>query len=104
MESVRLREVDVPAHPHPHARDDPRRVAGGGGAARRDRLRQPGGALSCGQQQRLCIARSRPHLGPLRALATADTPGHIVEEGVTRQVFDAPSDPRTAEYVHGRFG
>ena len=37
-------------------------------------------------------------------LATADTPGHIVEEGVTRQVFDAPSDPRTADYVHGRFG
>jgi phosphate transport system ATP-binding protein len=37
-------------------------------------------------------------------LASADTPGHIVEEGETRQVFEAPSDPRTADYVNGRFG
>jgi phosphate transport system ATP-binding protein len=37
-------------------------------------------------------------------LASADTPGHIVEEGPTRQLFEAPTDPRTADYVHGRFG
>ena len=37
-------------------------------------------------------------------LATADTPGHIVEEGETRQVFEAPVDLRTADYVNGRFG
>jgi phosphate transport system ATP-binding protein len=31
-------------------------------------------------------------------------PGHIVEAGPTAQVFNNPSDPRTADYVHGRFG
>jgi phosphate transport system ATP-binding protein len=31
-------------------------------------------------------------------------PGHIVEAGPTTQVFDDPRDPRTADYVHGRFG
>jgi phosphate transport system ATP-binding protein len=37
-------------------------------------------------------------------LATHDTPGHIVESGLTRQVFENPGDPRTSDYVHGRFG
>ncbi len=37
-------------------------------------------------------------------LAAEDTPGHIVESGPTQQLFDAPADPRTADYVHGRFG
>jgi len=37
-------------------------------------------------------------------LASARTPGVIVENGSTSQVFDSPSDPRTADYVHGRFG
>ncbi len=37
-------------------------------------------------------------------LATADTPGHIVEAGQTRQLFEAPVDSRTADYVNGRFG
>jgi phosphate transport system ATP-binding protein len=37
-------------------------------------------------------------------LAEAGTPGGIVESGTTRQVFDHPHDPRTADYVHGRFG
>jgi phosphate transport system ATP-binding protein len=37
-------------------------------------------------------------------LATDQTPGHIVESGPTDQIFDAPADPRTADYVHGRFG
>ncbi|HTU73311.1 MAG TPA: phosphate ABC transporter ATP-binding protein [Trebonia sp.] len=37
-------------------------------------------------------------------LATDNTPGHIVENGETRQLFEDPSDPRTADYVHGHFG
>jgi phosphate transport system ATP-binding protein len=37
-------------------------------------------------------------------LATDQTPGHIVESGPTEQLFDAPVDPRTADYVNGRFG
>jgi phosphate transport system ATP-binding protein len=37
-------------------------------------------------------------------LAAEGTPGHIVESGETEQVFSAPVDPRTADYVHGRFG
>ncbi len=31
-------------------------------------------------------------------------PGHIVESGPTELVFGQPLDPRTADYVHGRFG
>jgi phosphate transport system ATP-binding protein len=37
-------------------------------------------------------------------LATHDTPGHIVEAGGTEQIFERPADPRTADYVNGRFG
>ena len=37
-------------------------------------------------------------------LAAENTPGHIVEAGPTERVFDSPADPRTADYVHGRFG
>src|SRR6516162_7223861 len=37
-------------------------------------------------------------------LAAENTPGHIVEAGPTDQVFGSPNDPRTADYVHGRFG
>jgi len=37
-------------------------------------------------------------------LATDQTPGHIVEAGPTELMFGSPSDPRTADYVHGRFG
>jgi phosphate transport system ATP-binding protein len=37
-------------------------------------------------------------------LATHDTPGYIVEAGPTEQLFENPVDPRTADYVHGRFG
>ena len=31
-------------------------------------------------------------------------PGGIVEAGTTDQIFEDPIDPRTADYVHGRFG
>ena len=37
-------------------------------------------------------------------LAEDGTPGRIVESGPTDQVFDSPVDPRTADYVNGRFG
>ena len=37
-------------------------------------------------------------------LAEQGTPGHIVEHGPTDRMFDAPVDPRTADYVNGRFG
>jgi phosphate transport system ATP-binding protein len=37
-------------------------------------------------------------------LAAEDTPGHIVEAGPTGEVFGSPKDPRTADYVNGRFG
>ena len=37
-------------------------------------------------------------------LAEAGQPGHIVEAGDTTQIFESPADPRTADYVNGRFG
>lgn len=37
-------------------------------------------------------------------LAEQGTPGVIVEYGPTEAMFDEPSDPRTFDYVHGRFG
>jgi phosphate transport system ATP-binding protein len=37
-------------------------------------------------------------------LAEHNTPGVIVEHGPTSTMFDSPSDPRTADYVMGRFG
>jgi phosphate transport system ATP-binding protein len=37
-------------------------------------------------------------------LAEENTPGWIVEAGPTEQIFEQPEDPRTADYVHGRFG
>jgi phosphate transport system ATP-binding protein len=37
-------------------------------------------------------------------LAEAGTPGVIVEHGPTATVFGSPRDPRTADYVNGRFG
>ena len=37
-------------------------------------------------------------------LASEGTPGHIVEAGPTDQIFNDPADPRTADYVNGRFG
>ena len=37
-------------------------------------------------------------------LAEQGTPGYIVEYGPTAAMFSDPQDPRTADYVHGRFG
>jgi phosphate transport system ATP-binding protein len=37
-------------------------------------------------------------------LAEAGTPGVVVEAGPTATVFGSPSDPRTADYINGRFG
>jgi phosphate transport system ATP-binding protein len=37
-------------------------------------------------------------------LAESGLPGEIVESGTTEKMFGAPDDPRTADYVHGRFG
>jgi phosphate transport system ATP-binding protein len=37
-------------------------------------------------------------------LAELGTPGYIVEHGPTDAMFNAPQDPRTSDYVHGRFG
>jgi phosphate transport system ATP-binding protein len=37
-------------------------------------------------------------------LASHGTPGVIVEHGDTRAMFENPQDPRTSDYVNGRFG
>jgi len=37
-------------------------------------------------------------------LAEQGTPGVIVESGRTSDIFGSPSDPRTEDYVNGRFG
>jgi phosphate transport system ATP-binding protein len=37
-------------------------------------------------------------------LAAENEPGRIVESGTTDQVFHHPNDPRTDDYVNGRFG
>ncbi|MPY30508.1 phosphate ABC transporter ATP-binding protein [Streptomyces adustus] len=37
-------------------------------------------------------------------LAEQGTPGAIVEHGPTGAMFDSPQDPRTTDYVNGRFG
>jgi phosphate transport system ATP-binding protein len=37
-------------------------------------------------------------------LAGQGEPGHIVEHGPTDAMFGSPQDPRTADYVNGRFG
>ena len=37
-------------------------------------------------------------------LAEQGTPGVIVEHGPTEAMFHSPQDPRTSDYVEGRFG
>ena len=37
-------------------------------------------------------------------LASDGTPGHVVEQGSTTEIFGNPQDQRTLDYVNGRFG
>jgi phosphate transport system ATP-binding protein len=37
-------------------------------------------------------------------LASQGTPGRIIEAGPTTEIFGNPKDPRTSDYVNGRFG
>jgi phosphate transport system ATP-binding protein len=37
-------------------------------------------------------------------LAAENQPGYVVEQGATAQLFTNPGDPRTLDYVQGRFG
>jgi len=37
-------------------------------------------------------------------LAEENQPGHVVEYGTTTTIFSSPKDPRTLDYVEGRFG
>jgi phosphate transport system ATP-binding protein len=37
-------------------------------------------------------------------LASESEPGRIIESGPTEKMFNDPDDPRTLDYVHGRFG
>ncbi len=37
-------------------------------------------------------------------LAEENEPGYVVEQGSTGKMFEAPEDPRTLDYVEGRFG
>ena len=37
-------------------------------------------------------------------LAAENQPGHVVEQGLTTEVFGNPRDERTLDYVNGRFG
>ena len=37
-------------------------------------------------------------------LAEQGSPGYIIEHGPTEAMFDEPQDPRTLDYVNGRFG
>jgi phosphate transport system ATP-binding protein len=37
-------------------------------------------------------------------LAAEAEPGRVIEFGTTETMFSNPSDPRTSDYVHGRFG
>ena len=37
-------------------------------------------------------------------LAAEGKPGRVIEFNETEQMFSDPSDPRTADYVNGRFG
>jgi phosphate transport system ATP-binding protein len=37
-------------------------------------------------------------------LAAENEPGRLIEQGDTKQMFDSPEDPRTVDYVYGRFG
>ncbi len=48
-------------------------------------------------------ARGSPTTAP-SSWPSRGCPGHIVEHGPTATMFSTPADPRTSDYVHGRFG
>ena len=97
----------------------------------KDQLRKSGLALSGGQQQRLCIARAIAvatlkiedlvlrlrerftivivtHNMQQAARISDRTAffykGRIIEVGPTQQIFTAPKEKKTEEYITGRFG
>jgi phosphate transport system ATP-binding protein len=37
-------------------------------------------------------------------LASENEPGHVIEQGLTTEIFGNPQDERTLDYVNGRFG
>lgn len=37
-------------------------------------------------------------------LAAENEPGHVIEQGLTTEIFSNPQDQRTLDYVNGRFG
>jgi phosphate transport system ATP-binding protein len=37
-------------------------------------------------------------------LAAENEPGRLIEQGTTAKMFESPEDPRTQDYVYGRFG
>jgi phosphate transport system ATP-binding protein len=37
-------------------------------------------------------------------LAAENEPGYVIEQGPTAKIFSTPDDPRTLDYVQGRFG
>ena len=87
----------------------------------KDRLKKSALGLSGGQQQRLCIARALmselkknytvvivTHNMQQAARISDRTAffllGELVEVGPTNQIFSAPQDKRTEDYISGRFG
>ena len=91
----------------------------------KDRLKKSAMGLSGGQQQRLCIATSKiedlalelkehytvvmvTHNMQQAARISDNTAffllGELVEFGKTEQLFSAPADKRTEDYITGRFG
>ena len=70
----------------------------------KDRLKKSALGLSGGQQQRLCIARAMQQAARISDRTAFFLLGELVEVGPTNQIFSAPQDKRTEDYISGRFG